>query len=64
MGQSEKIAEQIPLKTNRWTVFNAFTHFTSHNDITHKTRDRVAEQAEKAVLTNERFAPIVVKQVA
>lgn len=63
MKQAEKIAAEIPLKTNRWTLYNAFTRYLSHEDVTHKTRDTLAEKAEK-ILLDERFAPLVVKDHA
>jgi len=49
--QTEKIVERIPLKTDRWTVFNAFTHYASHADVTHKTRDDLSLKAEKILMT-------------
>lgn len=58
MKQAELISAEIPLVTNRWTVFNAFTRYLSHEDITHKTRDDLAVKAEN-VLMNDSFAPVV-----
>lgn len=60
MKQAEAIAADIPLVTNRWTVFNAITAYYSHSDVTHKTRDDLAIKAEK-ILLNEQFAPLIVK---
>jgi hypothetical protein len=63
MKQAEKIIEQIPLKTNRWTAFNAFTRYMSHEDVTHKTRDELAIKSEK-VLLDPKFQPLTLKEHA
>lgn len=63
MKQAEKIAAEIPLKTNRWTVYNAFTRYLTHEDVTHKTRDNLADKAEK-VLLDDRFTPLTLKDHA
>ena len=63
MGAAEKIAAEIPLKANRWQVYNAFTRYLSHEDVTHRNRDNVARVAEK-VLLDQKFKPAVLKEHA
>lgn len=63
MKQAEKIIEQIPLKTNRWTIFNAFTRYATHEDVTHKTRDELAMKAEK-VMFDPKFQPLTLEEHA
>lgn len=63
--KTEKAADQIknlvPLKTNRWEIYNAITNYASHNDkVSPQTRDNLSKFAEKRVLANQNFAPIPV----
>jgi len=53
---SQKIADAAaqeikdPEKTNKWELYNAITAYASHEDVSHITRERLINDAEKKIL--------------
>jgi len=57
--RSKVIADNVPLETNRWQMYNAITEHASHAPkMTWQTRDRLLDAAERNVLMTREVTPV------